>query len=106
MALAAKHPFLYVWLAADGRERTVRILGERTDEGGSEGYPAERQVGGRWDREYRAYADSFPERPTEEGRVVDGIDDAEMPISSVEAVQLPPYPVIYSLRCRRLGATP
>ena len=102
MALRAVHSFVYRW-EEGGVARTVRVRGERTDGGGSEGYPAERQVGGRWDRTYRAYARAFPVRPNEDGTVVDGQDDAELAVSSVESVVLPPFAEVLDLRCRRVG---
>ena len=102
--VAPKHPAVHLWEDERGQEQSTRFLAVREDTGGSEGYPAERLVGGRWDRRYRAWADAFDREPREEERVVDGIDNAELIITSVEHEQLPPHAGILSLLCRRTGA--
>ena len=100
----ARHPFTHVWRNERRVEQRTRIQGERADQGGSEGWPAERLAGGRWDRRYRAWTAAFDRLPREEEHIVDGIDNADMTISSVEHEQLPPYAGIVSLLCRRTRA--
>lgn len=102
--VAPKHPIVHLWEDDRGEEQSTRLLAEREDTGGSEGYPAERLIGGRWDRRYRVWAVSFDRAPREDERVIDGIDNAELIISSVEHEQLPPYAGIVSLLCRRTGS--
>ena len=107
-ALVAVHPFLYRYRDAAGVERSLRLTGEREDRGGSEGYTGDQQVGGRWERVYRVYADAFPldaegvrVEPQENATVLDGLDDAELAVSAVELVSLPPFPGVWALTCRR-----
>ena len=102
--VAPQHPVVHLWRDDRGTEQSTRLLAVREDTGGSEGYPAERIAGGRWDRRYRAWTAAFDREPREEEQVVDGIDNAELIISSVEHEQLPPYAGIVSLLCRRTGA--
>ena len=109
--LRAVHPFVYRYRDARGAEHSVRLMGERVDRGGSEGYTADQQVGGRWERVYRVYADAFPMIEDDEGRrrlvpaeeetVIDGIDDARQIVSDVTLTELPPFPGVYDLTCRR-----
>lgn len=60
------------------------VWAERRDGGGSEGFPAERVAGGRWDREYYVRSESFPAGriPGETWNVLD--DGVLLAISSVD----------------------